>query len=154
MKKILIQRLIEPSDHDHAALHVGIAIASYLRHDKGACDYVFVRATSAEDVDVGFLRGIDTHAVVVDIELEAPPAVQAEFDYVVTLRPGDAAFQSFTHCCACGGVYGRAPHGQFISCACGYNAPTAPRLPHSRERLGGLLRRVLKYRPFGQPASA
>jgi len=152
MEKILVQRLAEPTDR--IAAQIGVAIASYLRIDKGACDYVFLRAASAKDVDAGFLRGIDTHAVVVDVELEVPVAVQAEFDLVITVRTGDPAFQSFTHCFCCGGVYGRAPHGQFISCACGHNAPTAPRPTHSRERLGGLLQRLLKYRPLGRPASA
>lgn len=153
MEKILVQRLVEPSDRSCTPSLIGAAIASAVRSSKGACDYVFVRVASSDHVDVGFLREIDAHAVVVDIEVEALASVQAEFDYVVTIRPGDPAFQSFVRCGTCDAQYGRAAHGQFVSCACGYTEPiTAP--PRPRFRRGGLWRRFLESRPLGRPASA
>lgn len=155
MEKILVQRLVEPSDLSCTPSLIGAAIASAVRSSKGACDYVFVRVASPDHVDVGFLREIDARAVVVDIEVEveAPALVQAEFDYVVTIRPGDPAFQSFVRCGTCAAQYGRAAHGQFKPCACGYTEPiTAP--PRPRFRRGGLWRRFLQSRPLGRPASA
>lgn len=152
MEKILVQRLVEPSDISGTPSLIGAAIVNTIRLEKGACDYVFVRVASPDHVDIGFLRDIDSRAVVVDIEVEAPASVQAEFDYVVTVRPGDPAFQSFVRCGTCGAQYGRATRGQFVPCACGYPgviAASPPRTPR-----GGLLRRFLQSRPLGRPASA
>ncbi|NIF80159.1 hypothetical protein F3J20_22655 [Paraburkholderia sp. Cy-641] len=151
MEKILIQRLVEPSNGSHTAFLIGAAIAHYVRLNKGSCDYIPLRAASPADVDVGFLRGIDTHAVVVDVELEVPQSVRSEFDYVVTVQHGDPAFESFVRCATCGMQYGRSARGQYTPCACGYCEPTA-RPPSPRR--GAALRRFLKFRPFGHPASA
>lgn len=150
MEKILIQRLIDPADRSDTPSLIGTAIASMVRSSKGACDYVFVRVASPDHVDISFLRGIDSHAVVVDIEVEAPASVQAEFDYVVTVRAGDPAFQSFVRCGTCGAQYGRSAHGQFVPCACGYAEPIGASPPAHR---GGLLSRFLQSRPLGRPAS-
>ncbi len=154
MEKILVQRLATSAHGSTSVDQISVAIAERLRLTRGDCEYVIVRANGAEHVNLDFIQHIEGAAVVVDLDVEAPPAAQSHFDYVVTVRPGDPAFQSFVSCDACGARYGRAAHGQFVACACGYVEPPTMAPPRPRERVGGVLRRFLKYRPFGQPASA
>lgn len=120
MGKVLVQRLVEPTDHTDIGNRVAVAIAEQLRATIGECDYMLVRAGHAEHVELDFVRNVEAKAIVVDLNVEAPPAAQAHFDYVVTVRAGDCASQSFTYCDTCGTRFGRALHGQFVSCACGY----------------------------------
>ena len=147
MEKILVQRLVDPADRSDTPSLIGSAIASMVRASKGACDYVFIRVDSPEHIDIEFLSGIDTYAVVVDLEVEAPASVQAEFDYVVTIHAGDPAAEQYVPCSACGTHYGRAPHGQFRRCACGQCEPS------TATPLRSLFQRFMKCRPLGRPAS-
>lgn len=136
--KILIQQLDGGVDQSAPFLPVGPSIAATVRRfENGACDYVFLRVGSADDIDVGFLRDVDTHAVVVDIELEASESVQAEFDYVVTVRPSQSARQQLAQPQCAPPPIRRAD-------------PANTPLPFLR----GLLHRLMKIRPLGQPASA
>lgn len=136
--KILIQQLDVAVGQSAPFLPVGPSIAATVRRSEiGGCDYVFLRVGSADDIDVGFLRDVDTHAVVVDIELEAPESVQAEFDYVVTVRPGQSARQQLAQF-------------QFAPPPIHRADPAGTPPPFLR----GLLHRLMKIRPLGQPASA
>ncbi|MEM5449874.1 hypothetical protein [Paraburkholderia guartelaensis] len=134
MRKILVQNLVQPTERTHSAETVAVAIADRLRSTGNECAFVCIAVATAADIDVSFVEHV-ADSVVISVDVEAPPAVQAQFDYVVTVHRGDLAIQALMP------LTRRASQ----PVATGSPPPPSP---------GGILHRFLKYRPFGRHVSA
>ncbi|MEX3951996.1 hypothetical protein AB4Y40_30105 [Paraburkholderia sp. EG287B] len=134
MRKILVQNLVQPTERTHSAETVAVAIADRLRSTGNECAFVCIAVATAADIDVSFVEHI-ADPVVISVDVEAPATVQARFDYVVTVHRGDLALRA---------LMPAVPTAN-------HHIATAPRTPPPSP--GGILHRLLKYRPFGRHVS-